>query len=296
MCFKMQISLLLALAGVFVIAIILIFAYSWELFPEGQLPTLLLGNKVFGAILVALTLLFLALLSDLFFKIKAVYQEKNKGDVEEYMDYLYNDIRGKIHDYNNHLQVLYTLLIRGNHKDAREYVDELVEDAALEQEILKTNYPALDSLLYYKAGLAKAQGIETDIYIMTDLKDLEVKATELSRALGNIITNAIETLAAFGGEKELTIIIRQERGYHFEIINSGPTIPKAFIKDLFKPGFTTKDYGQGLGLYTARNIIEKYGGVLNVSSDNNETIFDIFFPEKEVDYVLEKSIYGGFSG
>ncbi len=295
MCSKTQVSLLLALAGVFAIAIVLLFANLWGLFPAGQLPASLLGNKIFGTILFVLALFFLALLVDLIFKIKSDCQKISKDGSEEHMDYLYNDIRGKIHDYNNHLQVLYTLLIRGNHKDAKEYVDELVEDAALEQEILKTNFPALDSLLYYKAGLAKAKGIETDIYIMTDLKNLEVKATELSRALGNIITNAIETLATFNGDKELTIIIRQEGGYHFEIINSGPTIPKAFIKDLFKPGFTTKDYGQGLGLYTARNIIEKYGGVLTVSSDNDETSFDIFFPEKEVDYGLEKSIYGGFS-
>ncbi len=295
MCFKTQVSLLLALAGVFVIAIVLLFANLWGLFPAGQLLASLLASKVFGTILFVLTLFFFALLVGLIFKINSDRQEINEDSPEKYMDYLYNDIRGKIHDYNNHLQVLYTLLIKGNHKDAKEYVDELVEEAALEQEILKTNFPALDSLLYYKAGLAKAKGIETDIYIMTDLKNLEIKATELSRALGNIITNAIETLSTFNGDKELTIIIRQKGGYHFEIINNGPTIPKAFIKDLCKPGFTTKDNGKGLGLYTARNIIEKYGGVLTVSSDNDETSFNVFFPEKEVGHTLKNSIYGGFS-
>lgn len=47
-------------------------------------------------------------------------------------------------------------------------------------------------------------------------------------------------------------------------------------ENIFEPYFTTKEYGTGLGLVIARNIIERNNGQINLlSSKPGETIFDV---------------------
>jgi signal transduction histidine kinase len=42
------------------------------------------------------------------------------------------------------------------------------------------------------------------------------------------------------------------------------------MKNLFKPFFTTKTIGSGLGLYTAKGIIENLGGHIVVSCERDK--------------------------
>jgi len=48
------------------------------------------------------------------------------------------------------------------------------------------------------------------------------------------------------------------------IRDSGPGIPPDVRERIFEPFFTTKHRGTGLGLPTARRIIESHGGLLTV--------------------------------
>ena len=43
-----------------------------------------------------------------------------------------------------------------------------------------------------------------------------------------------------------------------EFVDNGKGIPKNNFKSVFKPGFTTKERGWGLGLSLAKRIIEEY--------------------------------------
>ena len=48
------------------------------------------------------------------------------------------------------------------------------------------------------------------------------------------------------------------RGAHIEVSDTGKGIPRKHFKQVFKPGFTTKRRGWGLGLSLAKRIIEEY--------------------------------------
>ena len=71
------------------------------------------------------------------------------------------------------------------------------------------------------------------------------------------------------------LILRTERGKDTEgrrtasvhVIDSGPGIDKATLKRVFDPYFTTKAGGSGLGLPTARRLIEEHGGHLSATSE-----------------------------
>ncbi|MCA3004703.1 MAG: hypothetical protein IOD15_04975, partial [Phycisphaerales bacterium] len=71
------------------------------------------------------------------------------------------------------------------------------------------------------------------------------------------------------------LIIRTEMGLddaqqqvaRVHVIDTGPGIPPEVLARIFQPYFTTKSGGSGLGLPTARRIIEEHGGRLEVHSE-----------------------------
>jgi two-component system NtrC family sensor kinase len=54
-----------------------------------------------------------------------------------------------------------------------------------------------------------------------------------------------------------------------ECRDTGRGIPAVFLKDIFKPFFTTKTVGRGtgLGLYLSHEIIRRHGGEIRVASE-----------------------------
>ncbi|WP_323758558.1 ATP-binding protein [Roseivirga sp.] len=73
----------------------------------------------------------------------------------------------------------------------------------------------------------------------------------------NIVKNGIDAMSGIG---KITITVGQEsKGMVFiDISDDGKGIAKGKIKEVFKPGFTTKKRGWGLGLTLVKRIIENY--------------------------------------
>ncbi len=75
----------------------------------------------------------------------------------------------------------------------------------------------------------------------------------------NLLKNALDALGAQSG----TITLRAEaKGARLvlEVEDTGKGIAQRNIKDVFKPGFTTKKRGWGLGLSLSKRIVENYHG------------------------------------
>lgn len=74
--------------------------------------------------------------------------------------------------------------------------------------------------------------------------------------LENITKNAID---AMEGQGEISFHLTETKNLiHIDIRDTGKGIPSSKTKDVFKPGFTTKKRGWGLGLSLAKRIIEEY--------------------------------------
>ena len=96
------------------------------------------------------------------------------------------------------------------------------------------------------------------------LPPLEVDPLLIAQVLVNLLTNAAQALAPLGGghvevaAKSVTVLGRRE--VSIEVADRGPGIPDSVMPDLFKPFFTTKPDGHGLGLAVSQNIILEHGG------------------------------------
>ena len=98
--------------------------------------------------------------------------------------------------------------------------------------------------------------------------------------LENIFKNAVDAMT---GEGAIVVnITDQQQFVYIDISDTGKGIPKSKFKTVFKPGYTSKSRGWGLGLSLSKRIVEEYhGGHIFVKSSelNKGTIFRIVLPK-----------------
>ncbi len=94
--------------------------------------------------------------------------------------------------------------------------------------------------------------------------------------LENLFKNAID---AMSGEGSISIRIADQHQFvYIDVTDTGKGIPKSKYKTVFKPGYTSKNRGWGLGLSLSKRIVEEYhGGQIFVKSSepNKGTTFRI---------------------
>ena len=72
----------------------------------------------------------------------------------------------------------------------------------------------------------------------------------------NLCKNAVD---AMGGSGQIDIYVDEtDKNVYVEVTDTGKGIPSGNFQSVFKPGFTTKERGWGLGLSLAKRIIEEY--------------------------------------
>jgi signal transduction histidine kinase len=98
--------------------------------------------------------------------------------------------------------------------------------------------------------------------------------------LENIFKNAAD---AMEGEGAIHVTITDQQQFvYIDISDTGKGIPKSKFKTVFKPGYTSKSRGWGLGLSLSKRIVEEYhGGHIFVKSSelNKGTTFRIVLPK-----------------
>lgn len=107
----------------------------------------------------------------------------------------------------------------------------------------------------------------------------------LDQLLSNLVSNAV----AHGSEAKPIQITTSALNDHFvlSVTNSGKPIPKEAMPNLFEPfsreGGESSLQGLGLGLYITSQIAKAHGGVVEVTSDETETSFQLKIPLPEAD-------------
>jgi two-component system sensor kinase FixL len=106
-------------------------------------------------------------------------------------------------------------------------------------------------------------------------RDLEILVDgELPHSLAdaNLVTISLQNLLINAGQAQqgrgtVRVNLRATPGFnHIEIVDEGPGIPAEIRADLFRPFKTTKARGTGLGMATAKRLIESQSGTIAVDS------------------------------
>jgi signal transduction histidine kinase len=107
--------------------------------------------------------------------------------------------------------------------------------------------------------------------------ELLLDKPKIKIALLNIIVNAIEAMPSEKGELSLTTSLHNSKCI-VTIEDNGCGISQKNIKNIFKPYFTSKPNGMGIGLAAAYNILASHQAGVNVESEENKgTRFIISF-------------------
>lgn len=118
--------------------------------------------------------------------------------------------------------------------------------------------------------LAQSQGVELEEKVTGEPLFLEFDEELISRALENIISNAIKFSKK--GEKVKVSMEALNDQLCFTVEDRGPGIPPEELKELFQPfkRLTSAEKsnipGTGLGLFVSRKLVEAHGGSLALES------------------------------
>ena len=74
-----------------------------------------------------------------------------------------------------------------------------------------------------------------------------------------MLNSARETVA------QLEAVLK-DGGAELQVIDSGPGLSEATRERLFRPFFTTKNDGNGLGLWISQGLVERYGGRITATN------------------------------
>lgn len=169
-----------------------------------------------------------------------------------------------------------------------ELVDDLFELSRAQAGVLELHMERVslgDLVSDALAGatpIAAAKGVRLEGHLDGPPAELEVSASEVLRALRNILENAIRHTPSDG-----TVTVeagRDDAGAYVSVVDSGGGIPETDLPRVFDVAFrgdaarTPGDAGAGLGLAIARRFVEAHRGDITVRNENSGCRFTVRLP------------------
>ena len=152
---------------------------------------------------------------------------------------------------------------------------KMSSDSDLEKISLKT---LIEQQTVYLQKRLPSLGKDIELLVSTsDNINILGNRTLLGWAIENVIRNGIDSIKRENGKVELSLI-DAEKFALIHIKDNGVGILKKDWKNIFRPGFSTKKIGWGLGLSLVKRIIHDIhaGQIKILSSNPNEgTVFEI---------------------
>ncbi|MGB7583632.1 MAG: ATP-binding protein [Terriglobales bacterium] len=126
----------------------------------------------------------------------------------------------------------------------------------------------LNTTVEHAVMLARQQVLSRPITIelrkAVDLPEVEHDSDQIHQVLLNLLLNAVQAVERAG---TVQVEISRQGGYaSIAVSDTGLGIPAQHLANIFRPFYTTKGNGTGLGLSLARRIVEEHQGRIEVSS------------------------------
>jgi len=258
--------------------------------------TKIILKRILTGILIS-TLLVLAVISCLFYLLRIIKQQKQLAEIKnDFISNITHEFKTPIATISTALEAMknfnaledkaktenYISIANSQVHKLNEMVEKILETASLNQEDLALDKKPINIGVTVEKLIDKYQLINPNktFEFTNSLSEtfLNLDEFHFKNALGNILDNAVK----YGGKSVTVDLTSTKNNVVIIIKDSGNGIPKAQKEKVFEQFYriptgnihTVK--GFGIGLYYAKNIIEKHGGSLNIVYDkDNNTLFKI---------------------
>jgi signal transduction histidine kinase len=124
---------------------------------------------------------------------------------------------------------------------------------------------------------AVAKSVEISLHKDPTLAEVEHDSDQIHQVLLNLLLNAVQAIDTNG---KVIVTLRSEGNAAIvEVADNGRGISPDQLPNIFRPFYTTKGDGTGLGLSLARRIVEDHQGRIDVSSTLGKgTTFSVVLP------------------
>lgn len=127
----------------------------------------------------------------------------------------------------------------------------------------------------------KSKNINLHLDLNPDLPKIVGSSDQIKQAMINLVINAMQALKSNGN----IALVTREDGDFIEVIveDDGPGMAHENIRESFKPYFTTKEKGSGLGLSIVNRVVKDHGGNIFVKSEIGKgSRFTIQLPKVQI--------------
>jgi PAS domain S-box-containing protein len=162
-----------------------------------------------------------------------------------------------------------------------KYMNKIVSD--LQEYARPIKVEAVETSLFsfvsdVLTSLPTSRNVQVSVPIERDLV-AQLDPELMRRVVSNVVLNAIQAMPA-GGEVTISAS-RTDQSVLLSVQDTGVGIPQEDMSNLFRPLFSRKAQGQGLGLAVAKRIVEAHGGRIDVNSQVGKgSTFTITLPQK----------------
>lgn len=180
-------------------------------------------------------------------------------------------VAGEVHDIKKDNQRIYASLSELTNQNNSHKLNDYLTPAEICRLIIHTQKK-------YARQLDKRVVFSTSL----SAKLPELHAYTLLSILNNLTANAIEAIHERGA---LSITMkRMGENLHLEVMNTGSSIPLRRLRQIFRPGYTTKydsdgRASSGVGLTYIKALAEHLGGSITAASDGKDSVtFHVTLP------------------
>jgi signal transduction histidine kinase len=111
---------------------------------------------------------------------------------------------------------------------------------------------------------AMMKSVEITLQKDASLPEVEHDSDQIHQVLLNLLLNSLQ---AIDGQGKITVTLKPQGKFAtVEVADNGRGIAPEHLPSIFRPFYTTKGEGTGLGLSLARRIVEDHHGAIEVSS------------------------------
>lgn len=273
--------------------------FSWEGFGKPQ--TTHFKDRLLGytAYLIANNEFIWMLIRDITEKarLESMAEEVN---ITENIKYIFSSIRHELGNPINSIKMTLSVLKKNlgtySGDTIRGYVDRSLTEISRVEYLLKSlksfsmfenpivqnvHLPDfLDRFLYLVTEDSEQFGIEIKTELSPEAEWGGADPRALQQVMLNLVTNAFDAVKEIDNPKIVISTLKRDDMIYIEVEDNGCGISADHQENLFKPFYTTKSNGTGLGLVITRRVLNSMNGQIKIKSEEDVgTTVTISIPE-----------------